>query len=42
MAMEYRMSCDEFTEGGVGIDEAIFFAKTVRIRSISYISRRKP
>jgi NADPH-dependent 2,4-dienoyl-CoA reductase/sulfur reductase-like enzyme len=30
MAMEYRMSGDEFTEGGVGIDEAVLFAKTVQ------------
>ncbi|NLA87044.1 MAG: FAD-dependent oxidoreductase [Clostridiales bacterium] len=30
MAIEYRMSGDEFTEGGVGIDEAVLFAKAIQ------------
>ena len=29
MAIEYRMSGDEFTEGGIGIDEAVNFAKAI-------------
>ena len=29
MAIEYRMSGDEFTDGGVGIDEAVLFAKAI-------------
>jgi NADPH-dependent 2,4-dienoyl-CoA reductase/sulfur reductase-like enzyme len=30
MAIEYRMSGDEYTEGGVGIDEAVAFAKEIQ------------
>ncbi|NMA25371.1 MAG: FAD-dependent oxidoreductase [Clostridiales bacterium] len=30
MAIEYRMSGDEFTEGGVGIDDAVLFAKAIQ------------
>ena len=30
MAIEYRMSGDEFTEGGVGIGDAVLFAKAIR------------
>jgi 2,4-dienoyl-CoA reductase-like NADH-dependent reductase (Old Yellow Enzyme family) len=30
MAIEYRMSGDELTEGGVGLDEAVLFAKTIQ------------
>ncbi len=29
MAIEYRMSGDELTDGGVGIDEAVLFAKAI-------------
>jgi 2,4-dienoyl-CoA reductase-like NADH-dependent reductase (Old Yellow Enzyme family)/NADPH-dependent 2,4-dienoyl-CoA reductase/sulfur reductase-like enzyme len=30
MAIEWRMSGDELTEGGVGIDEAVLFAKAIQ------------
>jgi 2,4-dienoyl-CoA reductase-like NADH-dependent reductase (Old Yellow Enzyme family)/thioredoxin reductase len=32
MAIEYRMSGDELTEGGVGIDDAVLFAKAIQGR----------
>ncbi len=32
MAIEYRMSGDEFTEGGVGFDDALLFAKAIQNR----------
>jgi 2,4-dienoyl-CoA reductase-like NADH-dependent reductase (Old Yellow Enzyme family)/thioredoxin reductase len=30
MAIEYRMSGDEMTEGGVGLDDAVLFAKAIQ------------
>jgi 2,4-dienoyl-CoA reductase-like NADH-dependent reductase (Old Yellow Enzyme family)/thioredoxin reductase len=30
LAIEYRMSGDELTEGGVGLDEAVLFAKAIQ------------
>jgi 2,4-dienoyl-CoA reductase-like NADH-dependent reductase (Old Yellow Enzyme family)/NADPH-dependent 2,4-dienoyl-CoA reductase/sulfur reductase-like enzyme len=30
MAIEYRISGDEFTDGGVGIDDAVLFAKAIQ------------
>jgi 2,4-dienoyl-CoA reductase-like NADH-dependent reductase (Old Yellow Enzyme family)/thioredoxin reductase len=30
MAIEYRISGDEYTEGGVGIDDALLFAKAIQ------------